>query len=87
MHTSYLVGTSLQECSRYMSGNPDVFKLPEANVLAVLNGGVYFLAEVQPPERNVKVVVLNEDKIDTMQVDVVQVFNMIQQQCVAWCEI
>lgn len=87
MHTSYLVGTSLQECSRYVYGNPDLSKLPEANVLAILNNGSYILAEVLPPERNVKVVVFNEDKVNTMQVDVVQVFNLIQQQGVAWCEI
>lgn len=73
---------------------PDLSLLEGCNVVAVLPVGTYVLFKIDPNgvDRNVKCYShgngshLNSDKFYTER-DVVEVFNFIQNSCIAWCEI
>ena len=62
----------------------DYSKHKEANVLILLNTGVYLLASINAPERSCKTYL--SDKDTTMQVDVVDIMK-VTQQSVCWCEL
>ena len=59
-------------------------KHKEANVLILLNTGVYLLSSVKAPNRNCSTYLSDKDtKVD---VDVVQVMKVAQQSA-CWCEL
>ena len=91
---SYLLPTDLNTVlmmlNRLGSPQPDVTKLEGCNVIAVLPVGTYVLFSINPnnetpPNRNVKCY-SNGNGFHTER-DVVEVFNFIQQQCIAWGQI
>lgn len=91
---SYLLpadlNTVLMMLNKLGSPQPDVTKLEGCNVIAVLPVGTYVLFSISPnnetpPNRNVKCY-SNGNGFHTER-DVVEVFNFIQKQCIAWCEI
>ena len=91
---SYLLpadlNTVLMMLDEMQSHPPDVTKLEGCNVIAVLPVGTYVLFSINPnnetpPNRNVKCY-SNGNGFHTER-DVVEVFNFIQQQCIAWTQI
>lgn len=91
---SYLLPTDLNTVLMMLdeiaSHPPDVSKLEGCNVIAVLPVGTYVLFSINPnnetpPNRNVKCY-SNRNGFHTER-DVVEVFNFIQQQCIAWTQI
>lgn len=69
---------------------PDVTKLEGCNVIAVLPVGTYVLFSINPnnenpPNRNVKCY-SHGNGLHTER-DVVEVFNFIQNSCIAWTQI
>ena len=98
---SYLLPTDLNTVlmilNKLGSPQPDVTKLEGCNVIAVLPVGTYVLFSVNPnnetpPNRNVKCYSHGNGASSTnsnfhTNRDVVEVFNFIQQQCIAWVEI
>ena len=91
---SYLLPTDLNTVLRMLnklgSPQPDVTKLEGCNVIAVLPIGTYVLFSINPnnetpPNRNVKCY-SNGNGFHTER-DVVEVFNFIQKQCIAWTQI
>ena len=91
---SYLLPTDLNTVlmmlNKLGSPQPDVTKLEGCNVIAVLPVGNYVLFSINlnnetPPNRNVTCY-SNGNGFHTER-DVVEVFNFIQKQCIAWCEI
>lgn len=91
---SYLLPTDLNTVLRMLNKMqphpPDVTKLEGCNVIAVLPVGAYVLFSINPnnetpPNRNVKCY-SNGNAFHTER-DVVEVFNFIQQQCIAWTQI
>ena len=62
----------------------DYSKHKEANVLILLDTGIYLLASVNAPKRSCKTYL--SDKDVAMQVDVVDIMK-VTQQSVCWCEI
>ena len=91
---SYLLPTDLNTVlmmlNKLGSPQPDVTKLEGCNVIAVLPIGAYMLFSINPnnetpPNRNVKCY-SNGNGFHTER-DVVEVFNFIQQKCIAWVEI
>lgn len=91
---SYLLpadlNTVLMMLDEIASHPPDVTKLEGCNVIAVLPVGAYVLFSINPnnetpPNRNVKCY-SNGNGFHTER-DVVEVFNFIQNSCIAWCEI
>ena len=80
----------LYNLSRGRYTNPDLSLLEGCNVVAVLPVGTYVLFSINPnneipPDRNVKCY-SNGNGFHTER-DVVEVFNFIQNNCIAWCEI
>ena len=91
---SYLLPTDLNTVlmmlNKLGSPQPDVTKLEGCNVIAVLPVGAYMLFSINPnnetpPNRNVKC--YSQGNGMHTERDVVEVFNFIQQQCVAWAQI
>ena len=91
---SYLLPTDLNTVLRMLnklgSPQPDVTKLEGCNVIAVLPVGSYMLFSINPnnetpPNRNVKC--YSHGNGFHTERDVVEVFNFIQQKCIAWVEI
>ena len=91
---SYLLPTDLNTVLTMLnelgSPQPNVSKLEGCNVIAVLPVGTYVLFSINqnnetPPNRNVKC--YSHGNGFHTERDVVEVFNFIQQQCIAWCQI
>lgn len=91
---SYLLpadlNTVLMMLDEIASHPPDVSKLEGCNVIAVLPVGTYVLFSINPnnetpPNRNVKCY-SNGNGFHTER-DVVEVFNFIQKQCIAWTQV
>ena len=91
---SYLLPTDLNTVlmmlNKLGSPQPDVTKLEGCNVIAVLPVGSYMLFSINPnnetpPNRNVKC--YSHGNGFHTERDVVEVFNFIQQKCIAWVEI
>ena len=91
---SYLLPTDLNTVvmmlNKLGSPQPDVTKLEGCNVIAVLPIGAYMLFSINPnnetpPNRNVKC--YSHGNGFHTERDVVEVFNFIQQKCIAWVEI
>lgn len=91
---SYLLPTDLNTVLMMLdnlgSPQPDVTKLEGCNVIAVLPIGAYMLFSINPnnetpPNRNVKC--YSHGNGFHTERDVVEVFNFIQNNVVAWCEI
>ena len=75
---------------RLQSHPPDVSKLEGCNVIAVLPVGTYVLFSINPnnetpPNRNVKC--YSHGNGFHTERDVVEVFNFIQKQCIAWTQV
>lgn len=85
----YLVASDLQTVmahSRYALHMGDgCEKLKDFNVVAVNQMGVLLLFKIIPPDRNVECYSYGND-IKTTR-DVVEVFSLIQNTCIAWCEV
>ena len=91
---SYLLPTDLNTVlmmlNKLGSPQPDVSKLEGCNVIAVLPVGTYVLFSINPnnespPNRNVNCY-SNGNGFHTER-DVVEVFNFIQKQCIAWTQV
>ena len=91
---SYLLPTDLNTVlmmlNKLGSPQPDVTKLEGCNVIAVLPVGTYVLFSINPnneipPNRNVTCY-SNGNGFHTER-DVVEVFNFIQNNTIAWCQI
>ena len=91
---SYLLPTDLNTVLAILNklgcSQPDVTKLEGCNVIAVLPVGAYALFSINPnnetpPNRNVKC--YSQGNGMHTNRDVVEVFNFIQQKCIAWVEI
>lgn len=87
---SYLLPSDLNTALGFCSSQPDVTKLEGCNVIAVLPIGCYLLFAINPnnetpPNRSVKC--YSEGNGMYIERDVVEVFNLIQQECVAWCNL
>lgn len=62
----------------------DYSKHKEANVLVLMANGIYILASVKHPNRNVEVYL--SDKNEAITTDVVQLFNVCQRS-ICWVEL
>ena len=91
---SYLLPTDLNTVLMMLnnlgSPQPDVSKLEGCNVIAVLPVGAYMLFSINPdnknpPDRNVKC--YSHGNGFYTERDVVEVFNFIQKQCIAWTQV
>ena len=91
---SYLLPTDLNTVlmmlNKLGSPQPDVTKLEGCNVIAVLPVGTYVLFSINPnneipPNRNVKC--YSHGNGFHTERDVVEVFNFIQNSCIAWVQI
>ena len=91
---SYLLPTDLNTVLMMLnnlgSPQPDLTKLEGCNVIAVLPVGTYVLFSINPnneipPNRNVTCY-SNGNGFHTER-DVVEVFNFIQNNTIAWCQI
>ena len=91
---SYLLPTDLNTVLMMLdeiaSHPPDVSKLEGCNVIAVLPVGAYMLFSINPdnknpPDRNVKC--YSHGNGFYTERDVVEVFNFIQKQCIAWTQV
>ena len=91
---SYLLPTDLNTVlmmlNKLGSPQPDVSKLEWCNVIAVLPVGAYMLFSINPdnknpPDRNVKC--YSHGNGFYTERDVVEVFNFIQKQCIAWTQV
>ena len=91
---SYLLpadlNTVLMMLNNLGSPQPDVSKLEGCNVIAVLPVGAYMLFSINPdnknpPDRNVKC--YSHGNGFYTERDVVEVFNFIQKQCIAWTQV
>lgn len=82
---SYLINTSVLHCAEYLSVPVAYVKMPDATVLAVLKEGNYLLANITPPNQNVLVYLHSRGDIITASVQ--QVYELIQSEGVAWCEL
>ena len=91
---SYLLpadlNTVLMMLNEIASHPPDVSKLEGCNVIAVLPVGTYVLFSINPnnetpPNRNVKC--YSHGNGFHTERDVVEVFNFIQNNCIAWVQI
>lgn len=80
---SFLLPSSIHQVLGTIGGSFNINNLPDANLLCALSDGTYGLMLVQPPERNV--IVYLETRNDLLEVDVVDVFNMIQTSCIGYC--
>ena len=91
---SYLLPTDLNTVLAILNklgcSQPDVTKLEGCNVIAVLPIGSYMLFSINPnnetpPNRNVKC--YSHGNGFHTERDVVEVFNFIQNNCIAWVQI
>ena len=91
---SYLLPTDLNTVlmmlNKLGSPQPDVTKLEGCNVIAVLPVGCYMLFSINPdnetpPNRNVKC--YSQGNGMYTERDVVEVFNFIQKNSLAWCQV
>ena len=91
---SYLLPTDLNTVlimlNKLGSSQPDLTKLEGCNVIAVLPVGAYVLFSINPnnetpPNRNVKC--YSHGNGFHTERDVVEVFNFIQKQCIAWTQV
>ena len=91
---SYLLPTDLNTVlmmlNKLGSSQPDLTKLEGCNVIAVLPVGAYVLFSINPnnetpPNRNVKC--YSHGNGFHTERDVVEVFNFIQNSCIAWVQI
>ena len=91
---SYLLpsdlNTVLMVLNKLGAPSPDVTKLEGCNVIAVLPVGCYMLFSINPnnetpPKRNVKC--YSQGNGMYTERDVVEVFNFMQKNSVAWCQI
>lgn len=82
---SYLIATDVAHCAEYLSVPVAYVKMPDANVLAVLREGNYFLANIRPPNQEVQVFLHSRGDIITASVQ--QVYELIQAEGIAWCEL
>ena len=92
--SSYLLpsdlNTVLMILNKLGAPSPDVTKLEGCNVVAVLPVGCYMLFSINPnnetpPYRNVKC--YSQGNGMHTERDVVEVFNFIQSNSLAWCQI
>ena len=87
MQASYFTASSMQTMQGFLGQfgvRVDYSKHKEANVLILLNTGVYLLVSVNAPQRSCKTYL--SDKDTTMLVDVVDIMK-VTQQSVCWCEL
>ena len=94
---SYLLPTDLKtvvellyNLSRGRIAQPDVSLLEGCNVIAVLPVGCYMLFSINPdnetpPNRNVKC--YSQGNGVYTEKDVVEVFNFVQSNSLAWCQL
>ena len=87
--SAYLAATNIKHVLGYVD-EVDFSKLNGANVLCAFSGGKYMLAEINvnketPPNRECKVVVSGSGEIQNL--DVTEVFKVIQNNAIAWCEL
>jgi hypothetical protein len=68
-----------------MTAPIEYVKLPDANVVALFTEGNYLLAKILPP--NLMVDCYIHSRGDVIKVPVKQVYDLIQESAVAWCEI
>ena len=70
---------------------PDVTRLEGCNVIAVLPVGCYMLFSINPnkgvPEQHRNVKCYSQGNGMYTERDVVEVFNFIQKNALAWCEV
>ncbi len=84
---SYFTASSIQTMQMLLlqfGVKVDYSKHKEANVLILLNTGVYLLVSVNALQRSCKTYL--SDKDTTMQVDVSDIVK-VTQQSVCWCEL
>ena len=84
----YLISTSYEHCLQYCRIEPKYKKEDiSPNVFAVLAVGapMWFEIDANGVNRNVKCYSQGNGVLTNR--DVVEVFHMIQNNCVAWCEI
>lgn len=87
---SYLLPSDLNTVLGFCKSQPDVAKLEGCNVIAVLATGAWLLFSINPekenpPNRNVKC--YSSGNGFHTERDIVEVFNFIQQQSIAWTQI
>lgn len=85
----YLLGSDFQSVMMHSRVKPSVEdmndKLDGFNVMAVNQMGVLFIFKINPPDRDVVCYSYGNDfKVVR---DVVEVFSLIQNTCIAWCEV
>ena len=87
MQASYFTASSMQTMQGLLGQlgvRVDYSKHKEANVLILLNTGVYLLSSVKAPNRNCSTYLSDKDTM--VDVDVVQVMK-VTQQALCWCEL
>ena len=92
---SYLLpsdlNTVLMTLNKLGASSPDVTKLEGCNVIAVLPVGCYMLFSINPnngvPEQHRNVKCYSQGNGFYTEKDVVEVFNFIQKNSLAWCQI
>lgn len=87
---SYLLPSDLNTVLGLCKSQPDVTKLEGCNVIALLPVGAYMLFSINPdnknpPDRNVKC--YSHGNGFYTERDVIEVFDFIQNSCVAWTQI
>jgi len=85
----YLVGSDFNTVMMNSRSHPDLNnmnkKLEGFNVVAVNQMGALFLFKINTPDREVECYSYGND-FKTKR-DVVDVFSLIQNTCIAWCEV
>ena len=87
MQASYFTASSVQTMQGLLGQlgvRVDYSKHKEANVLVLMANGIYILASVKHPNRNVDVYL--SDKGEIVNTDVVQLFNVCQNSA-CWVEL
>ena len=87
MQASYFTASSMQTMQGLLGQlgvRVDYSKHKEANVLILLNTGVYLLSSVKALNRNCSTYLSDKDTM--VDVDVVQVMKVTQQSA-CWCEL
>lgn len=82
---SYLIATNIQHCSEHMTVPIEYVKHPTANVLAILKEGNYLLANISPP--SLEAFCYLHSRGDVITASVQQVYELIQAEGIAWCEL
>lgn len=82
---SYLLPSDLNTVLGFCRTQPDITKLEGCNVIAVLPVGAWMLFSINPPDRVVKT--YSNGNGYYVEKDVVEVFNFIQSNVVAWTQI